>query len=143
MALADVQNEIIEPMQRVYTPPARMDDDRARAALRDYGDALQGFNSAVLRQAWQNVRDSYTLRSWPAPGLFVKAAIGAKKEQRTRDPQAQYEGFDYSTLPDPPGFAKANRPLMWFTWPRSKWKQDWSALDVPEMYRALVSKPGT
>lgn len=80
MALIDVEAEILGPMQAVFLPPRNMDEGQQRATLREYGDALGGYDRPTLKAAWRAVRDTHATRSWPVPGLFVSAAKDARKE---------------------------------------------------------------
>lgn len=74
MSAQEVFDEIITPMQRLFLPPKAMPDAQAQEALREYVDALKGHTSAVLRAAWQTVRDNHEGRAWPSIGSFAKAA---------------------------------------------------------------------
>lgn len=77
-----IRDEIIEPMQRLFTPPKAMENDQQIKAMRDYMDALRGFSREELHQAWKDVRDSAGGRTWPTIATFVKAAVEAKKSRR-------------------------------------------------------------
>jgi len=77
----DVQNEIITPMQRLFLPPRAMPEPEIQAAMREYVDALKGFNALVLKDAWCHVRDNYDKRVWPSVGHFASAARTASRDQ--------------------------------------------------------------
>lgn len=81
MTKADVQKQILEPMQRVYLPPRGYDDAMLQQNLGEYADALERFGEVDLRKAWTVVRDAHQSRSWPMPGAFVAAAIRARMER--------------------------------------------------------------
>lgn len=74
MSAADVQLKILEPMQRVYIPPRKMEPADEMAALRDYVEALQQFESSDLSYAWGRVRETHVKREWPQIGIFYKFA---------------------------------------------------------------------
>lgn len=91
MAAADVQAEIIDPMQRLFLPPKAMPDHQIADALREYVDALQGHKATVLRDAWRRVRDTHETRAWPSVGAFAKAARAASMDA----PKPNGEERDY------------------------------------------------
>lgn len=97
MSRADVENEILTPMQRLFLPPLRMSETEQVSALSEYGRALESFEAVDLKYAWQNVRDSHLQRSWPAIGLFMVQARIARKN-RVGDPPRQ--GFKPDKTPD-------------------------------------------
>lgn len=80
MTATDVQNEIITPMQRLFLPPRAMPEPDVQAAMREYVDALKGFNAPVLKDAWCRVRDGYDKRVWPSVGHFAGAARAASRD---------------------------------------------------------------
>lgn len=79
-----IRDEIIDPMQRLFIPPKNMEGDQQALALREYMDALRGFEREDLRAAWHTIRDSAVARSWPPIGAFLKAALLAKRERQTK-----------------------------------------------------------
>jgi hypothetical protein len=82
MSAADVQTEIITPMQRLFYPPRKMEEADERAALVDYVQALQGFDAPDLKSSWNWVRDNHPKTSWPVPSAFVLAASRAKRDRQ-------------------------------------------------------------
>lgn len=88
MSLTDVETEILQPMQRLFLPPRNMDEGQQREALREYGNALQNFIAADLREAWRAVRDTHTTRSWPVPAAFILAARQARKDKAPNEGKA-------------------------------------------------------
>lgn len=82
MSALDVQNEILEPMQRVFLPPRRMEAADEQAALRDYVEALEQFGNEDLGWAWRKVRETHVTRSWPLPAQFFKAASENRRDRR-------------------------------------------------------------
>lgn len=82
MSAADVQAEIITPMQRLFYAPRKMEPEDERAALVDYVNALQGFDAPDLRSAWSYVRDTHPKTSWPVPSSFVTAAARARTDRK-------------------------------------------------------------
>lgn len=85
MSLADVESIILGPMQRVYLPPRNMDEGQQTSALREYGEALERFEAADLKAAWQAVRDTHMSRGWPVPAAFI---MPARQSFKDRKPQA-------------------------------------------------------
>jgi hypothetical protein len=81
MSALAVQNEILEPMQRMFSPPHRHSDDLTRisAALRDYVAPLELFDAADLKAAWVEVVSNHDKTTWPVPAVIVKAAKAARK----------------------------------------------------------------
>ena len=78
-----IRDEIIDPMLRLFSPPKAMDEAQQIAAMRDYMDAMRGFSRNELQAAWREVRDTTQTRTWPPIAVFVKAAAGARKHQKT------------------------------------------------------------
>lgn len=83
-----IREEILEPMQRLFLPPKQMEQAQQISAMRDYMDALRGFEREDLQQSWRTVRDTHTSRGWPLPAAFVAAAVKAKKD-RTKPGQTR------------------------------------------------------
>lgn len=81
MSLADVNAEILEPMQRLFLPPRNMDAEAQRGALNGYGEVLKGYAREDLRTAWVEVVTAHVARSWPVPGVIVLACRKAAKER--------------------------------------------------------------
>lgn len=81
MSLQAVEANILEPMQRVYLPPRQMPQAQLAQALKEYADALDGFEASDLKTAWGLVRDSHLTRSWPMPAQFVVGAKLARKDR--------------------------------------------------------------
>lgn len=81
MSREDVQQEILDPMQRLYLPPRGFDDALLKNVLSEYVAALEHFTGPDLKVAWQRVRDAATARSWPVPGTFVAAAARARMDR--------------------------------------------------------------
>jgi hypothetical protein len=81
MSAADVQVKILEPMQRVYLPPRKMEQGDELAALRDYVETLQQFDGSDLSEAWRKVRETHTTRSWPLPSAFYKVANESRRDR--------------------------------------------------------------
>ncbi len=102
MSANDVQNEILDPMQRLFLPPRNMPDEQVSGALREYVASLQEFDGSDLRRAWETVRDTHTTRGWPVPAAFKMAAMQARKERKSLEPRVPHpfekhspsEGFD-------------------------------------------------
>jgi hypothetical protein len=92
MALADVESEILAPMQRLYLPPRNMDEGAQREALREYGDALQSFDRPDLQGAWKATRDAHTNRSWPLVSQFIKAAREYRRDRNDAGGAALVDG---------------------------------------------------
>lgn len=82
MSALDVQSEILEPMQRVFLPPRRMEAPDEQAALRDYVETLQTFGAEDLSWAWRRVRETHVTRSWPLPAQFFKAAAENRRDRK-------------------------------------------------------------
>jgi hypothetical protein len=80
MSSRDVEEAVIRPMQRAYSPPRHLryydaDDPGARdEALRQYYDALAGYDRDTLHRAWQKVRAEHEYNVWPTPAKLVQAA---------------------------------------------------------------------
>lgn len=81
MSAADVQVKILEPMQRVFIPPRKMESGDELAALRDYVEALQQFESSDLSYAWGRVRETHLKREWPPIGTFYKFANENRRDR--------------------------------------------------------------
>lgn len=62
-----VQRHIIEPMTRIYNPPAHLrDDPKAFAdALEEYGRVLSGYSADTLQKGWNEVKDGHKTWIWP------------------------------------------------------------------------------
>lgn len=78
MSETAIREEIIDPMQRLFLPPKTMSAEQQALALREYMDALRGFEREDLQAAWKVARDSALTRSWPPIAVFIKAAYQAK-----------------------------------------------------------------
>lgn len=87
MSAQDVENEILEPMQRLFLPPRQMGQSEQIGALREYVAGLQHFSATELNVAWTTVRDTHMQRSWPLPAAFVMAARQARKYARDAAPE--------------------------------------------------------
>ena len=85
-----VETEILEPMQRLFTPPRNMDEGMQANALREYVSALNRYEPQDLSTAWASVRDTHTARSWPLPAAFILAARAAAKERNPKP--TRYDG---------------------------------------------------
>ena len=95
MPLADVQSEILEPMQALFLPPRDMDQAAQTTALKAYGAVLQHFAAPDLRAAWSEVVAEHRARSWPVPGAIVQAARKAQRERTAADaPSRMRTGMD-------------------------------------------------
>lgn len=81
MSAADVQAEILDPMQRIFYPPRKMEPADEQAALRDYLTSLQDFPMADLASSWRYVKDTHAKTSWPPPAAFVQAASRARRDR--------------------------------------------------------------
>lgn len=81
MSAQDVQTEILEPMQRLFLSPRKMDEADQEAALREYVSHLQHFERQDLRVAWHEVVETHQNRSWPIPSQIIKAAKEAYRER--------------------------------------------------------------
>lgn len=81
MSAEAVQAEILDPMQRLFLPPRQMGANEQTAALRDYVAALQGYDGADLKAAWERVRDTHANRSWPMPSAFIRAASESRRDR--------------------------------------------------------------
>lgn len=86
MSASDVQNEILDPMQRLFLPPRKLTDGEEQAVLRDYVHALEQFCKEDLRVAWQDLVETHTTRSWPLPSAIIKSARQALKERAIHAP---------------------------------------------------------
>lgn len=94
MTLADVQTEILGPMQAIYLPPRDMDASALTAALRAYGAVLEPFERTDLRAAWREVVTEHRTRAWPVPGAIVQAARKAFKDRTGDDAARTRHGVD-------------------------------------------------
>lgn len=90
MSAEDVQTEILDPMQRLFLPPRKMEDSEVSAALREYARSLQNFEAPDLRAAWEAVISTHANRSWPVPAAFIVAARSARAD-RLRPKKAEGE----------------------------------------------------
>jgi len=81
MSAADVQVKILEPMQRVFLPPRKMEPADEMAALRDYVEALQQFEASDLSYAWSRARETHVKREWPQIGVFYKFANENRRDR--------------------------------------------------------------
>lgn len=86
-----VKNAILAPMQRLFLPPLRMDENQQLIALAEYVESLQQYSEEILQEAWRRVRDSYLKGSWPAVALFKNEArkYYAEKFPQERNAKAQ------------------------------------------------------
>src|SRR5207237_10331812 len=87
MSLADVQTEILEPMQAIYLSPRDMDAGALTAALKAYGAVLEPFARADLRAGWREIVAEHRTRYWPVPGTIVQAARKAYRDRTGGDTQ--------------------------------------------------------
>jgi len=104
MSAQDVHTEIIEPMQRAFLPPRAMPEEQQISLLREYSDALSGYERDDLKASWRTVRDSHVGRAWPAIATFVHAAREALRER----------GAGLARSP----FSKSDRGAEWAVWER-------------------------
>lgn len=81
MSAHDVQLKILEPMQRVFIPPRKMEPADELAALRDYVEALQQFEASDLSYAWSRARETHVKREWPQIGVFYKFANENRRDR--------------------------------------------------------------
>src|SRR3569833_3051147 len=86
MPLADVQSEILEPMQALFLPPRDMDQAAQTTAFKAYGAVLLYFDAPDLRAAWGEVVAEHRTRSWPVPGAIVQAARKAQRDRGALEP---------------------------------------------------------
>lgn len=84
MSGQDVQDAILTPMQRIFTPPKdyKTPEDQ-QSALREYVSALEHFPKPDLEHAWRAVVAVQTARIWPMPGVFVVHAVRAKHDRES------------------------------------------------------------
>lgn len=127
MSALDVQNEILEPMQRMFTPRRhQMGEADQQLALKEYVQTLQHFDAVDLKEAWRSVLETYTPQVWPAPAVFAAAARKARAERPA--PKGARAGFE-------PAVPVDTRPLMWWCLRKRFWKAHWREADIPEEHR--------
>lgn len=132
MTAQDVQTEILEPMQRMFTPRRhQMGEGDQQMALMEYVNILQQFYAVDLKEAWRSVLETYTPQVWPAPAVFASAARKARAE-RPR-PQA-------TPRPLAPSHQPVSRPIMWWCQNRKVWRPEWREDDIPEGWRESYFK---
>lgn len=135
MSEAGVRDHVIAPMIRLFNPPRKMSVQGTAEALRQYVDALAGFDDDTLKGAWKAVRDEHIRSTWPAIAVLVKACHHAKKV--TAPPRAPANADDESHL-----FARCcelnglkahlmRRPNLWWLRSRDLWESSWRENEVP------------
>lgn len=117
MSAVDVQNEILDPMQRLFLPPRKLADGEEQAVLLEYVRALEKFAAIDLKVAWQEVLETHTTRSWPLPAAFIQAARKARKDR----------------LPET-GRHKTDKPTQTELWDR------WKVIRASQMGRDAVRR---
>lgn len=80
MSRRDVEEAVIRPMLRTYSPPRHLryhsadDPDAREEALEQYCQALEAYDREVLEWAWRKVRAAHEYNVWPTPAKLVQAA---------------------------------------------------------------------
>lgn len=98
MSAADVQAQILEPMQQIFLPPRDMAKADQAGALRQYVGVLSRFDGPALAVAWSNVIETHPNRAWPLPSVIAAAAREALKERNGGLPKAKrHEGAEQTS----------------------------------------------
>lgn len=93
MSASDVQREILDPMQRLFLPPRRLEPGEEQAVLREYVRPLESYDADILRLAWQDIVETHGSRSWPLPSAVIKAAKEAARDRRLlSQPKINHDG---------------------------------------------------
>lgn len=81
MSRADVETEILAPMQATFLPPRDLSTDETKLALKGYIAVLAAFDGPTLSRAWADVLASHKTRAWPVVGVIFASANKARKER--------------------------------------------------------------
>lgn len=81
MSRADVEAEILAPMQATFLPPRDLSTDETKLALKGYVAVLAQFDGPTLARAWSDVLAAHKTRAWPVVGVIFAAANKMRKDR--------------------------------------------------------------